>query len=493
MIWRKYKLGHAVLWVGILAFSLHIRIAPLDLESLEGDELFTRRAATAPGPKAWEMIRNDLVHPPLYYCLLRMTLAGTAEPGDKRLRGLSLAAGAGAIAVIAAMGATSPYLRFPAILSALLVSLNESHVFYSQQARSYALYTLLVAFLLLWRALEQRFAARRIYWAAGAVVCSALVWTHYVGALYCLACAVSMIRSASTPFRRRILPLLPPALAALAILPWLIPELGVYRSVQGLGRNLDWQGTPSFYDLRMTLASYSGIPDFPGGTTFALALGLTLGGAALFRAREWAGADAGAVLRTLAWTACLPPLVLWLVARKPFDLPVFGGRHLLPSLLPATLLVSIGAYRLASFLRSTLAQRLAFAAAALLLCALQSAALLRSFSGPARTPFRKIVEDIRRLHPGLTIYHTNPGRIGDLVEYYSGRPPYPVQELPNTSAMLPADFLVLYRPAVPSEKARVEGILRDCRILSSKYYAGARSPRYGTLLVVLSRTSPPSG
>jgi hypothetical protein len=97
------------------------------------------------------------------------------------------------------------------------------------------------------------------------------------------------------------------------------------------------------------------------------------------------------------------------------------------------------------------------------------------------------------LHPGLTIYHTNPGRIGDLVEYYSGQPPYPVQELPNTSAMLPADFLVLYRPALPSEKARVEGILRDCRILSSKYYAGARSPGNGTLLVVVSRISRPPG
>src|ERR1700722_8616871 len=90
----------AVATILILAIALFLRLAPISRESVDGDELFSRRVALSGTSQALDLVRKDLVHPPLYYLLLKVTLApdGTASAFDIRV--LSLVAGTASIIVL---------------------------------------------------------------------------------------------------------------------------------------------------------------------------------------------------------------------------------------------------------------------------------------------------------------------------------------------------------------------------------------------------------
>ncbi|HOQ46403.1 MAG TPA: hypothetical protein PLA43_09395 [Bryobacteraceae bacterium] len=148
-MFRIERLCNNKIWVSlaallILLLGMFLRVACLDAESVEGDELFSRRVALAEAKTAWTIARKDLVHPPLYYFLLKVTLLGSDASKAVDIRRLSLAAGAAAIMLTVLIGfAAAPELRVPALLAAVLLALNKIHIFYSQQARSYALFTAL--------------------------------------------------------------------------------------------------------------------------------------------------------------------------------------------------------------------------------------------------------------------------------------------------------------------------------------------------------------
>lgn len=476
----------------VLAAALFLRIDPLPLESIDGDELFSRRVVMAPVSQAWSMVREDLVHPPLYYALLKVSLLNNASPDEYGLRRLSLAAGAASILATAAFGVFFPALRIPALLASLLVSLNAVHIFYSQQARSYALYTLLTVLLILWRAFEPRLSPRPAYWILGALLMASLLWTHYVGALFCAACAISMILSRSGPAPRRLIPLLPLAVAALLFLPWVVLESAVFQARGGLAQNIGWQGIPGFFALKMTLANYIGIPDFPGGTTAAVALGLVLGASAFLPATPKPDPSVAPLLPTLAAMAVLPPVLLWLTTRWPLQMTVFSERHVLPSLIPALLLVSCGLCRTASRAPSPAFRRLVLAAGVLLLAGLQLVPVWRYWPGPVRTPHETLVQDIQRLGFGhLPIYNTYPYGIGEPVRYFLRGRNQPVLDLTDSppADSLPPQLILLYRPAIPREAAIAQPVQAVCETVHSRFYSGARSPAYGTRLLVLSCSS----
>jgi hypothetical protein len=267
------RLVRAVQWtaaVALLALAMFLRVYPLPLESLDGDEIFTLRVVAAPPAEAWNMIRQDLVHPPLYYFLLKATLPADDAPEAVDVRGLSLASAAGVVMCLLGIGAIVPAFRLPSFLAALLLALNKVHIFYSQQARSYSFYCLLVLLLVVWSVHFSKSASRWWYRVSGVALMTVILFTHYVGALFCLACAVSItLGRPGAPAGRsgRFLPLLLFACALVLFSPWLIAEAEVYRAKGGLDENLHWHGIPGFFELKMTFADFLGIPGFRGATT----------------------------------------------------------------------------------------------------------------------------------------------------------------------------------------------------------------------------------
>jgi hypothetical protein len=373
---RPWSRSDTIIFLVVALIGAALRIAPLGREALDGDECFTLRVVSAPLQIAWEMIRQDLVHPPLYYLLVKAwtTIAGVSA---LNLRLLSLASGIGAVCLAFVLARRFP-LRTPyCALAALLVALNDTHVYYSQQARSYSFFAALVLMFALAvlrvdaKSREPAAAAPlRIWdWAILTGLALLLCYTHYVGALYVVAAWLCVIASSrDRAFKLKVTICF--GIAALALLPWLIGEIAVYKS-KGLEENLSWEGLPVFYDLRAVFARAVGILDFPGSTMAALIVLLVLSVAAMRRWNDDTLADsatmrdkpspAGTGLAARAavigrgWVplsniapwlllslTVVPPLLLFQAASRPLALPVFSYRHLLPSLLPAIVLTAAG-------------------------------------------------------------------------------------------------------------------------------------------------------
>lgn len=481
--------------LSILLLALFLRTSNLPSESLDGDELFSRRVAVAETSAAWTIVRQDLVHPPLYYFLLKATIPGGDQSTAYEVRRLSLAAGLASVLIVILLGLAASELRAPAVMAALFLALNKVHIFYSQQARSYALYAALVALLLLWRLLAARHSQRVAYWVCGVLLMVAITWTHYVGFLFCAACVLPM--ALSDPANRggktsRLLPIASLAATFLLFLPWLIPQLAVYRQKSGLSKNLEWQALPGVYELKMAFADYVGILDFPGATTVSCLIMVSLL-CCVFVPRvgtEPAGlAESADMELSLASMAVAPPVILWLMSQSPLQLPIFGERHLLPAIIPVLVLVSYGLQRVSKLARRSLHRGVLMSIGTLVLCGFQAAPVFRDWPGPVRQPYSVVAEDLLTVPEfQLPAYTTWPYGIGEPVNFYLKRGKRAVQDLPDANglATLPARAVLLYRPAAPGEDSRVRRLLREYSIVNRKYYVAVNST-FGTQLIVLQR------
>ena len=421
---RRYRLWHPIAILLILLLATFMRVRPLASESVDGDELFSRRVAQAEWSDGLNMVRHDLVHPPLYYFLLKATLPGHRPASANDIRLLSLITGISSIAVVALLGLAVPLLQGPTLLTALLLALNKTHLFYSQQARSYALYCFLVMLLLLWSVLADRYWRARFFWLVGGILLTATIYTHYVGSLYCAACVAPLLFEHRQSPRRRNFQI--PGAAALAaalllFIPWIISEISVYKEHSGLGANLSWEQLPTFFNLKHAYAQAFGIPDISGGTSLAILIGFLLVSCAFLPdARNDSNILLNRVKKTLALMAFVPPIMLFVAGQAPFNLPVFGERHLLPSLPPILILACCGLWRLASLPPSRSGSILVLVFGTLVLTAFQFAPLYRNWPSPTRERYYDIAGDLNRLDSAAPVYTTWHYGIGEPLAFYLG-------------------------------------------------------------------------
>ncbi len=285
------------------------------------------------------------------------------------------------------------------------------------EARSYALFCFLVGTLFLWSFLIDRYGHAWTYWLAGASLMTALLYTHYFGVFYCAA-AVFPVLLAKRPKRVEIQAMACLALATAAFLPWVRQVIAVYRDKSGLSSNLGWQGTPTLFDLKMTYADYLGIPGFRGATSLVFLLGAALIVVALLpNPRKQDEALDFRAKVTLAFTALMPPLLAFVLTRWPFKLPVFGERQVLPSILPALLLVCYGWWRLASLASKRLRVPV-LVIGAIVLSAFQALPVWSHWPGPARVPYAAIADRLRHTDLDSPVYTTWPHGIGETVSSY---------------------------------------------------------------------------
>jgi uncharacterized membrane protein len=112
-----------------------LRTAALKREALFIDELFTRDLVMQSVARGLEIARQDLVHPPLYYLILKLTTSiWSASPIG--LRALSLLCGTASIGLIGALGSRLPGARWCGVLAAACLAAGNPFLYYSQEARS---------------------------------------------------------------------------------------------------------------------------------------------------------------------------------------------------------------------------------------------------------------------------------------------------------------------------------------------------------------------
>ena len=200
----------------VLAAGAALRFATLDGQSLWLDEAVTARLLRHDLGAMLQAIPDSESTPPLYYALawLWTQVCGTSEVG---MRSLSALLGTATIVIVWALGRRLGGDR-AGLAAAALVAVNPMLVWFSQEARAYALLVALSALsALLWlRALERpQDRGRLLAW--GAVAALALA-THYYAAFLVAPQALWLVLRAPG-LRERAVLLALPAATAVALAP----------------------------------------------------------------------------------------------------------------------------------------------------------------------------------------------------------------------------------------------------------------------------------
>lgn len=202
------------IFVAILALAAFVRFYCLTCSSLWHDE----GNSWAVAQRSFDQIARDAaadIHPPGYYWLLKLW-AGPAGYSAWGLRSLSALAGLLSVAVVyriaQEMAAGTERFRCEfALLAAFLAALSPFQVYYSQEARMYALLTL-EGSVLMWSllAMKRRVATQGLgpslakYAALYLLAAAAGLWTHYIFALLLAAAGGAAVRwwlGSSVPLR----------------------------------------------------------------------------------------------------------------------------------------------------------------------------------------------------------------------------------------------------------------------------------------------------
>ncbi|MGE0066146.1 MAG: glycosyltransferase family 39 protein [Solirubrobacterales bacterium] len=325
-----------VFWivVGLTAAGALLRFATLGLQSYHHDEVVTA-ARILPGDfgQAMDAVGYSESAPPLYYALawLWTQLTGTGEVG---LRSLSALAGVATIPVAYFVGDELRGRR-TGLMTAALVAVNPMLLWYSQEARAYALLVLLCSLSLLFCLRAVRNGQRRDFVLWGLASGLALA-THYFAVFPIVVEAIVLAR------RRRAASL--PGLGITAAFGALLAPLAIHQMSYGhaewignlsLGHRL-WETSATF--LTGETADIIGRPERPALAVVPLALCL-----AAFGLLAWRGGReerrAAAVPLAIGAAAIGVPVAL---AIFPDGKDFVLARNVIPALVPLLAVVAIG-------------------------------------------------------------------------------------------------------------------------------------------------------
>ncbi|HEV2974013.1 MAG TPA: glycosyltransferase family 39 protein [Solirubrobacteraceae bacterium] len=326
-------------WWPLAALTLlaaALRFATIGEQSFWYDEAFTPVHVLHAGLGA---TLRSVVHtentPPLWYVLAWLDVRSFGD-GALALRFPSALAGVATVPVAWAIGQRLAG-RAAAIVTAAIVAVNPLFVWYSQEARAYALFVLLAALAMLCfvRALQ---APTRGRLAAFAIAGALALLTHYFAVFLLAPMALWLLWDVRT--RRAALPALAAlALVGLALLPLISAQGG--HGTQWIGRwalSSRLQAIPQYY-----LTGYSSA-SLGHGVELLVALPILIGVA--FGAWRLHAARAPDLLAQLRDGASISFAIAGFGVLAPIALAVLGADYLAPrnlvaAMIPVTVLVAI--------------------------------------------------------------------------------------------------------------------------------------------------------
>jgi hypothetical protein len=248
--------GRAALLAALLAalpacLYVAARLWRLTASCLWFDEIFSVHAARHTWGGLWRFAAADLIHPPLFYALLKVWVS----IGGESLLWLRLFPALTSIAALVPLLLLARELRLGAqgtTLALALVASNGYLIKYAQELRMYSLLLLLTptSLWLFTKLLNDERASRRLLFALF-VADLLLVYTHYYGWLV-VACEAALLLYAD---RRRLRSF---AFACAALLlcfaPWAFACARASRGGGGLAQNVGWIERPGARDIAQLYA-----------------------------------------------------------------------------------------------------------------------------------------------------------------------------------------------------------------------------------------------
>lgn len=323
-------------WIlaGITALAALLRFLTLGVQSYHHDEVVTAsRILRGSFGHAMDAVGFSESAPPLYYALAWAwtQVTGTAEFG---LRSLSALAGVATVPVAYLIGLELRGRR-AGLMAAALVAVNPMMLWYSQEARAYALFALLCAVSLLYcvRALRRGRRADLLAWG----IASALaLGTHYFALFPVAAEALLLLCRRGRDSLR--------GLGVVVVACLLLAPLAIHQMAAG---HAEWIGNFSLgHRLWETAATFVtgetgdiiGRQEQPPLAFVPLAL--CLAGLALlaFRAGREERRSASVPLLVAAAAVAVPVALALVASGKDYVL----ARNLIPALVPLLVAVAIG-------------------------------------------------------------------------------------------------------------------------------------------------------
>ena len=210
----------------LLLAALVVRIPTLGSQSFWRDEAVTVKLLHKSFGGMLGALPDSESTPPLYYAVA-WVWARIFGFGEAELRSLSVVFGVLLVAVVY-RAAEQAFSRRAGVIAALLASVNPFLVWYSQEARAYALFFLLGAWSFLWflRAVDEPSRRNLLTWS----VISALALTAHYFACFLIAAEAAWLLF-TAPRRREV---------AVACVPWVVVGLALLPLAHAQGGKTSW-------------------------------------------------------------------------------------------------------------------------------------------------------------------------------------------------------------------------------------------------------------
>ena len=319
----------------IVAIAAALRFATLGLQSFDADEAFTVHLARLPLGDMLSQIPKTESMPPLHY-VLAWAWTRVVGSGEIGIRSLSALCGTLTVPIIYA-AARVAFSRRAGLIAAAIATVNPILVWYSQEARPYALLLLFSAASLYYflRAREQPSPRLLLGWA----VCAGLALVSHYFAVFVVVPEAAWLVWRTHPRRPAILACLLPTAVAIALAPLAYaqrnPGIGWFTKFRAalessLGSRL----------IRLPRELLLGFKEPTGKVAAGMLVVLSLYGlTALARDRDRRLRAIAVVIASVAATAFLVPIAAALLGPK-FDF--VDTRNLLGGWVPVLVLVAGG-------------------------------------------------------------------------------------------------------------------------------------------------------
>ncbi len=226
----------------LIAAYIGLRVWHLADSCLWFDEIFSVHAAEHPWGELLQFAAADLIHPPLFYILLKLWIAVGGE-GLFWLRLLPVTVAVVSIFPFISLVRELKISRRVEIISLVFITVNGSLLKYSQELRMYSLLMCLSLFSM-W--LFARYFVKGKSFIPLVIANVLLVYTHYFG-WFAVGSEVAIILYFQRIKWRRALAML--GIVAAAFMPWLIAILSASNSGAGLAQNIGWMSRPGIVEI----------------------------------------------------------------------------------------------------------------------------------------------------------------------------------------------------------------------------------------------------
>jgi len=348
--------------VAVMVLFVAARLWRLSASCLWFDEIFSVHAARHSWAGLLQFVAADLIHPPLFYLLLKIWIA----MGGESLMWLRL------LPALISVAAMIPFILLcrelelkqnERNLALLLLAVNGYLIKYAQEVRMYSL-LMFLSLCSLWLFTKcfrsERAWRKQLAWLL--LVNLLLVYSHYVGWMLVAIQGLILViwqRQKARHFLGGI------ALTMLAYAPWIV-LVTRNEAGKGLAQNIGWVVRPTLWDLAQFYAllnkpfwSVQSTAARPYDLLTAFFALLVLGAPALLfsiksRRSDHQSNEGSVKPSSLLFLLVLAPVVIVFVVSWVLPLSIWGTRHLIIVAAPYAILVAVGVMRLpANWIRIT--------------------------------------------------------------------------------------------------------------------------------------------